>query len=138
MKEMLVTFYIKDIVHSEFIPQGQRVSQAYCVEIFQWLRESVCTKRPEIWPIVWIFHHDNAPALCVKQFLTHKSTTEMEHPLYSHNLVPNYFWLFTEIKSALKGRRFQDIEDIRKQVTTALKAVPQQEFQKCFQQWVNG
>jgi len=35
----------------------------------------------------------------------------------------------------MKGRRFQDIEDIEKNVTAALKAIPQQEFEKCFQQW---
>jgi len=34
----------------------------------------------------------------------------------------------------LKGR-FQDTEDIPKKVITALKAVPQHEFQKCFQEW---
>jgi hypothetical protein len=40
--------------------------------------------------------------------------------------------LFQRIKSALKGRIFQDIENIKKRVTS-LKAVPQQEFQKMFQ-----
>jgi hypothetical protein len=29
-------------------------------------------------------------------------------------LVPNDFWLFPEIKSALKGRKFQDTEDIQR------------------------
>jgi primosomal protein N'' len=40
-------------------------------------------------------------------------------------------------KFALNGRRFHDTEDIKKKknVTTALKAIPQQEFQKRFQQW---
>jgi hypothetical protein len=44
-------------------------------------------------------------------------------------LAPNDFWLFPKIKSALKGRRVQDSEDKKKKkknVTTALKAVPQQ------------
>jgi hypothetical protein len=51
-------------------------------------------------------------------------------------LGPNDFWLFQKIKkSALNGQRFRDIEDIQKDVTTALKAVPQQEFLNCFQQW---
>jgi hypothetical protein len=49
----------------------------------------------------------------------------MEHPSYSQNLVSNDFWLFPEIKYASKGRRFQDIEDIKKNVMTALKAIPQ-------------
>jgi hypothetical protein len=59
----------------------------------------------------------------------------MEHPSYSHDLTLNDFWLFQGIKSALKGRRYQDTEDIQKNVMTTLKAIPQQEFQKCFQQW---
>jgi hypothetical protein len=57
----------------------------------------------------------------------------MEHSSYSPELDPNDFWLFPETKSSLKGQRFQDIVDIKK--ITALKAIPQQEFQKCFQQW---
>jgi hypothetical protein len=44
----------------------------------------------------------------------------------------NDFWLFAKIKSALKGRIFQYIEDIQKNVMIALKALPQQEFHKCF------
>jgi transposase len=59
----------------------------------------------------------------------------MEHSPYSPDLAPNDFWLFLKIKSALTGRIFQDTEDIKKIVTTALIANPQQEFQKSFQQW---
>jgi len=72
-------------------------------------------------PVVW--------KLCsVKQFLAQTLITEMEHPLYSPDLAPNDFWLFPKIKSALKGRRFWDTEEIKK-MTTAPKAIPQQEFQ---------
>jgi hypothetical protein len=89
-------------------------------------------KRPEPLPKGWILHHDNAPAhkaLSVKQFLAQKSITETEHSSYSPDFSPNDFWLFPKIKSALKGRKFQDIEDIQKNLTMALKAIPQQEFQ---------
>jgi len=54
-------------------------------------------------------------------------------PTLFHDLVLNDFWLFPKVKSALKGRRFQGTEDIQKN-TTALRAIPQQKFQKCFQQ----
>jgi len=76
--------------------------------------------------------------LYVKQFLAQRSITEMQHPPYSPALSPYDFWLFVKIKSALKRRRFQDIKNIRKNVTTALKATPQQELQKCFQQWLRA
>jgi hypothetical protein len=57
----------------------------------------------------------------------------MEHPPHSPDLTPNDLWLFPNIKSALKGRRFPDTEDIQKKLTAVLKAVPQQELKKCFQ-----
>jgi hypothetical protein len=38
----------------------------------------------------------------------------MEYPPCSPDLTPNDFWLFTKMKSALKGRRFQGIENIQK------------------------
>jgi hypothetical protein len=62
----------------------------------------------------------------------------MARPPYSPDFAPNDFWLFTKLTSTLKGRRFQDSENIpppKKKVMTALKAIPQQEFPKCFQQW---
>jgi hypothetical protein len=60
----------------------------------------------------------------------------MIYPPYFPDLVPNDFLLFPKIKSALERRRFQDTENIKKRnVLMALKAITQQEFQKCLQQW---
>jgi hypothetical protein len=129
MKTMLITFFdIKDIVHFEFIPQGQTANQAYYMEILKPLREAVRGKGPELWPSDWIPQYDNAPAheaLSVKQFLAQKLITEMEHPPCSPYLAPNDFWLFPEIKSPLKGRRFQDIKRSQENMMTALRVVPQ-------------
>jgi len=69
MKKMLITFFnIKGIVHFDFIPQGQTVNQAYCMEILKWLHEPVCRKRPELWPNDWILHDPAYKVLSVKQF----------------------------------------------------------------------
>jgi hypothetical protein len=118
MKTILIAFFdIKVTVHFEFIPQGQTVSQSYYVEILKGLYEAMCTKSPEVWPSVWILHHDNAPAhkaLSVRQFLGQISVTEMECTFCSPDLALKDFWLFPEIKSASNGQRFQDIEDINK------------------------
>jgi len=73
-------------------------------------------KKPKLWLKNWNLHHGNAPAhktLSVKEFLAQKSITEMKHPPYSPDLASNDFLLFTEIKSALKGLRSQDTEDIQ-------------------------
>jgi hypothetical protein len=57
--------------------------------------------------------------------------TELEHLPCSPDLALNDLCLFPKIKPAIKGRIFQDIENIQEIVSTALEAVPQQKFQKC-------
>jgi hypothetical protein len=117
MKILLIAFFSAIyIVHFDFFAQGHPLNQAYYMEILKHLYEAVHKERPEIWPNHWILHHDNAPdykELSLKQFVAQKSITEMEHPPHSPDLPPNVFWLFPKIKSALKGRRIQDIEDIQ-------------------------
>jgi hypothetical protein len=38
----------------------------------------------------------------------------LEHPAYSPDLATNDFFLFPKIKEILKGRHFDDIDDIRR------------------------
>jgi transposase len=118
MKTTFITFFdIKDTVRFEFILQGQSITQTYYVEILKRLHEDVRRNGPELWANDSILHHDNAPAnkaLSVKQFVAQKPITEMEHQPYSPDLVPKEYWLFLKLKSALKGRRFQDTKVIKK------------------------
>ena len=82
--------------------------------------------------------HDYAPAhtaLSVREFLATKQITAFEHPAYSPDLAPSDFFLFPKIKEILKGRHFDDIGDIRSNTTAALKAIPQNQFQDCFEGW---
>jgi hypothetical protein len=39
------------------------------------------------------------------------------------------------MKRDLKGKRFQNVEEVREKTTETLKAITLQEFQKCFEQW---
>jgi hypothetical protein len=50
--------------------------------------------------------------------------TVLEHPPFSLDLAPNDFFLFPKIKEILKGRNFDDIDDIWSNMTAALKAIP--------------
>ena len=52
-------------------------------------------------------------AMSVREFLATKQITVLEHPAYSPDLVPTDFFLFPKIKEILKGRHFDDIDDIR-------------------------
>jgi hypothetical protein len=115
-------FYIIRIIHYEFVPTGQTVIQVYYLEVLK----RACGKvgnDPNFLPKTWILHHDNAPAhmaLSVREFLASKQITVLEHPPYSLNLAPNYFFLFLKIKEILKGRHFDDIWSNM----AALKAIP--------------
>jgi hypothetical protein len=42
-----------------------------------------------------------------------------------------------KLKTALKGHRFSNIADIQGHATTILQSIPEEEFQKCFEQWKN-
>jgi hypothetical protein len=53
----------------------------------------------------------------------------VEQPSYFPDLAPNDFWMFRKIKSALRGQRLQDTEDMQQNVTMTPRAIPQQEFQ---------
>jgi hypothetical protein len=86
----------------------------------------------------WILHHDNAPAhtaFSAKEFLASKQITVLKHSPYLPDLAPSDFFLFQKIKEILKGRHFDDIEDIRTNKTVALNAIPQNQFKNCFEGW---
>jgi transposase len=107
------------------------------LEILARLREAVRRRRPELWPDAWILHHDNAlahDALAVREFLAKKSIMKLDHPPCSPDLAPCDFFLFPKLKTALKGYRFSDTSDIQGHATTILQSIPEEEFQKCFEQ----
>jgi hypothetical protein len=114
------------------------VNQHCYLEILARLREAVRRKRPELWSDAWILHNDNAPAhdaLAVQEFLAKKSIMKLDYLPYSPHVAPCDFWLFPKLKTALKGHRFSDIADIQGHATTILQSIPEEEIQKCFEQW---
>jgi len=107
-------------------------------KILKRLREKVRRKRPELSANSWILHHGNAPAhmaLSVREFLATKQITVLEHPAYSQDLAPSDFFLFPKIKEILKGRNFDDTDDISSSTMDTLKAIPQNQFQNCSEGW---
>jgi hypothetical protein len=84
----------------------------------------------------WFLLHDNATfhsALVVKTFLVKHGVVEISHPPDSSDLAPADFFLFPTVKTAPKGKRFQDVENIKENVTAELNAVPLEAFADCFQ-----
>jgi hypothetical protein len=57
-------------------------------------------------------------------FLASKQITVLEHPPSTPDLAPSDFILFSKIKEILKGRHFNDIDDIRSNTIAALMVIP--------------
>jgi hypothetical protein len=43
---------------------------------------------------------------------------------YSPDMAPCDFWLFPQVKTVLKGKRFEDIDAIQKNATSTLHTIP--------------
>jgi len=72
-------------------------------------------------------------ALLIREFLTKHEGTIVSQPPYAPDLAPGDFFLFPNLKSSLKGRRFQAVEEIAESSIQDLRAIPQNTFQDALQ-----
>ena len=80
-------------------------------KLFGWFR------RTQLWATGdWQLPHDNTSAHTsnLVQFLVKHQITQVTQPHYNPDLTPCNFWLFPKLKSPLKGKRFQTIDEIHK------------------------
>lgn len=64
VKSMLIVFFdMKELVHTEYVPQGQTVNSTFYCNVLRRLRGDIRRKRPELWrDKSFLLHHDNAPS----------------------------------------------------------------------------
>ena len=53
-------------------------------------------------------------------------------------LKPCDFWFVPKLKSPLKGKRIQTIDEIQENITGQLMDIPTKDFAECFEQWTLG
>ena len=79
-------FYAHEIVHAEFLPQGQTISRHVYKNILRRLMSSVREKRRKLWETrSWLLHDDNAPAhnaSGIREFLTKTLPYSSNHPTF--------------------------------------------------------
>jgi transposase len=69
----------------------------------------------------------------VKQFLTNRNITVLEHPPYSPYLAPCDFYLFPKIKSVLKGTHFLSVENVKVKTEEILSSLKEHYLRNCFE-----
>jgi len=116
---MLTVFFDQEgVVHHEYAPQGCTINKEYYLEVIKRLRDAVRRKRPHLWKSGnWLLQHDNALAHSshlIQEFLTKHSIVQLHQLLYSPDIAPCDFWLFPKLKHPLKGKRFDDVEEIKR------------------------
>ncbi|GFW81087.1 histone-lysine N-methyltransferase SETMAR [Trichonephila clavipes] len=81
---------------------------------------------------MFFFVHDSARSHTtniVKQLMAKRGEgVQIEHPPYSPDLNPSNFFPFPRLRLALKGKRFDDIPDIQRNVTRPLNSIPKEDF----------
>ena len=130
---------LKGFVHHEYVPRGQTVNKEFYKTVLQCLRDAVRRHRPEKWHSGnWILHHDKAPAhraVITNEFLAKHNIPSLPHPPFSPDLSPCDFFLFLQLKKAMKGRRFADIKEVKANATRQMRVITKSDFQRCFRQW---
>ena len=78
-----------------------------------------------------------APAhtvLSIQQFLTKNSMTSLPHPPYLPYPTRATVFFFPWMKKVLKGKRFADVEEVKQNMTEALKGITIDQFKNCLEQ----
>ena len=115
-----VTFKMTEWIEQQFCIKFCIKLEHSSEKLLRWCR------RLQLWAAGdWQLHHntpDHASHL-VQGFLVKHQITQMTQPLYSPDLVPCDFWLFPKLKSPLKGKRFQTVNDNQENMTGQLMAI---------------
>ena len=129
-KHMFIVFFdIKGVILSHAVPKGQSVNSIYYSKVLRrYLMRASARKRPDGYDGGFILHQDNAPAHASQEVQTTiKIQLEAEiltHPPYSPDLAPCDFALFPKLKGELKGKHFNDLDELRLESTRILYSYP--------------
>ena len=103
------------IIFIDYLQKGQTINSDYYIALLDRLKDEIVKKRPHLKKKKVLFHQDNAPS--------HKSMKTMAklhelgfelllHPPYSPDLAPSDFFLFSDLKRMLAGKKFSANEEV--------------------------
>jgi hypothetical protein len=99
------------------------------------LRENLQRKKLEHWcNHNWLLHYDNTP-LKTTEFVANSKIIIVPHPPCLPDLVPFDFALFPILKMKLKGRHFETVPDIQRELQTVLNSIKKSSFCGAFEAW---
>ncbi len=135
VKTMLVAFLDKEgVIHREFIPQGHGITSEVYIQVLGRFLTALRAKRPGLVRSGrWRLLHDGAPAHTARptvHWLGQNNIQILPHPGYSPDLNPMDYWFFDKLKAAVRGVRYQRVEDLHSAIDAAIKLIPPEEFNR--------
>lgn len=116
-KVMATIFWdAKGILLIDYLPTKTTMNGQYYANLMQELRKTIRQKRRGMLTRGVLILHDNAPvhkSRVAQAAIRDCGFEQLNHPPYSPDLAPSDYFLFRNLKSALRGRHFRDDEDVK-------------------------
>jgi hypothetical protein len=74
-------------------------------------------------------------SLKTAQSVTNNNMVIIHHPSYSPDLAPCNFALFPKLKTKLKGRHFETVSDIQRELQAVIDSINENYFHSAFEAW---
>ena len=122
-------------------PKDKIVTGAYCKNVvLKKLKAHFKRRRPKAGLKYLRLLHDNAPAhkaRIVTDFLESEKVNVLPNSPFSPDLAICNYFLLPKLKFYLSGKRYQSRDAIGSAVYQLLMGVPNQDYERCFQNWID-
>lgn len=131
-KRMATVFWDKGgILLIEWLPQGRMINSEYYCEVLRNLREAIKNKRRGKLARGVLLQQDNARPHTSAQTMAvirELGFTVLPHPPYFPDLAPSDYWLFGEMKKPLRGKHYDDLQQLSSAVGKWVRDTPNEFF----------
>jgi histone-lysine N-methyltransferase SETMAR len=136
-KQMVLTFFNKGLIYTNYVPKVQTVNANFIVETLRKFLATFKKKRPNMAAGEWFFHWDNAPvhtAAVVKDWMAARDFRLIDHLPYSPDLASADFFLFPTIKRQLAGKTLTQ-ETFKTMWEGATRTIAKEDYAAAFRRW---
>jgi len=116
------------LICADFLPRGVTMDSEMYIQTLKKLKARIYRVRPGLQMHNVLFHHGNAPShrsAKTRKVIRSFGWTTLPHPLYSPDLAPSDYHVFSPLKAELRGIYHQDDDDPKRAVTTWLQNQPE-------------
>lgn len=121
------------VITIDYMPHGRTITGQYYADLLGRLREDIKKKRRGKLAKGVLLLHDNAPAhssRVAQAAIRDSGFEEVPHPPYSPDLAPSDFYLFRLLKKHLRGKRFDDDDELKIATEEYLQMVGKRFYEK--------